>query len=74
MENHEVAEELATLLQDNPAATVQELAEEIGVTEAQVTEVLDSHHPEDGYVGEGKGGGWITDEQRAQIVTEVESL
>jgi putative heme iron utilization protein len=68
--DEKLAPDIAKVLRVKPDSTVQEIAAKVEASEEQVIRVLDCYHPTDGHVGEGQGNGWITDEQRAELVVE----
>lgn len=68
--NQQLARHIKRLLDDDPTLTVQQIAAEHGVDEDQVVQVLDSWTP-DGQAGVGRGGNWIPEEVRQQLVEDA---
>lgn len=66
MEDADVAARVAKMIKRDHFVTVPELAENLEVSEEQVAKVLSDWTPE-GYAGEGKGGGWMSDDKSAEV-------
>lgn len=72
MEDATLALALAKALKESPALDADALGVMFGETSGRVVFVLDEFVVKDGkaeHVGPGGGGPWITDAQRAEIVT-----
>lgn len=70
-----LAKRIYDKLQDDPRATVPQLAEELDVEEDDVAYILHSYFVEDGvprHDGPGQGGGWVGNEVREQLMERLE--